>query len=65
MMAFKDRVRQVVKLTPTGVTGIALTMRLMRMLPAFDNRGTVTGWAAHPAEPSQLADDFIAFGFID
>ncbi len=64
-MAFKDRVGQVVKLTPISVTGIALAMHLMRMFPAFDHRGTIACRAAYPIGPPQLADDFIALGFID
>src|SRR5512136_658278 len=65
MMAFKDGVGQVVKLTPTGVTGVALAMRLVRMLPAFDNLGTLARRAAYASGPPQLADNFIALGFID
>jgi hypothetical protein len=65
MMAFKDGVGQVIELTPAGMTGIALTMCLVRMLPAFDNLGTLARRAAYVSGPPQLADNLIALGFIN
>jgi hypothetical protein len=35
MMPFKDHISQVIKLSPTRVTLIALTISLMRMKPAY------------------------------
>ena len=62
MMTFKDRLRQIVKLATTDPAFIALPMRLMRVLPPFNNLGRITRGTPNACRPSQLTDDFIALG---
>lgn len=65
MMTLKDRLRQIVKLAATGPAFITLPMRLMRVLPPFNNLGRITGGTPDACGPPQLTDDFIALGFIN
>jgi hypothetical protein len=65
MMTFKNRLGQIVKLAATSPTGIALSMRLMRVLPAFNYIRSATGGTLNARGPTQLTNNFIAFRIIN
>jgi len=63
-MTFKDRATQIVKLLPTALTLISLTMSLMGMKTTFLDRTRPAFRTAHSVRPAQFANHRNAFRII-
>mgnify|MGYP001619708207 CR=1 FL=1 len=64
MMAFKDRLRQIIKLPLAHLTLIPLAVFLLGMKSPLRDVGRPTRWTPHTFRPTQLPDHFIALGIV-
>jgi hypothetical protein len=64
MMAFKDRLRQIIELLLAGLALLALSLLLVGVEPALDDLRQAARRTPHALWPAQLAHHFIALGIV-
>ena len=65
MMAFKDRIRQIIKLPLTRLAVIALALWISVMKSALGDLHRPTGRAVYALRPTHFTHDLIALGIVN
>ena len=65
MVPSKDRVSQIIEAPLTGLTQVALTLRLSLVAPLFRHLSTAASWTLDAVRPAYVPDGLKTFAVVD